>query len=126
MKSCTSIQVDKDIKDTLFYTKDGILYHREFLEYTRVVAYPAGKKDPIYKSPEKTWIISVGAFLGADHLQEVYLPSSLKKIYDYAFSECKNLRKVIVKNRKKIPEVSEIAFLNSPKLKEHVKDKDDW
>ena len=125
MKSCTSIEVDKDIKDTLFYTKDGVLYSREFVEYTRVIAYPAGKKERVYRAPEKSWIISECAFRGADHLREVYLPPSLKEIYSSAFRDCKNLRKVIVKNKKKIPEVELDAFDNCPNLKEHVKD-DDW
>ncbi len=123
MKSCTSIQVDKKSnKDTLLYTKEGVLYTREFLEYTRVVAYPAGKTDRVYKAPENTWEISPCAFLGADHLREVYLPSRLKKIYEYTFSDCKNLRKVVVKNKKKISFVDEMAFFNCPNLKEHVKD----
>ena len=117
MKSCTNIQVDQDIKDTLFYTKDGVLYSREFVEYTQVIAYPAGKKDRVYKAPENTWIISVGAFMGADHLQEVYLPSGLKRIYEYTFSDCKNLRKVVVKNKKRISFVEGNAFDDCPKLK---------
>ncbi len=125
MKSCKSIQVDKKSnKDTLFYTKDGVLYRREFLEYTRVVAYPAGKTDRVYKAPDNTWGISPCAFLGADHLREVYLPSRLKEIKEYTFSDCKNLRKVVVKNKKKISNVEENAFDNCPNLKEHVKDKD--
>ncbi len=123
MKSCKSIQVDKKSnKDTLLYTKDGVLYNREFLEYSRVVAYPAGKTDRVYKAPENTWEISPCAFLGADHLREVYLPSRLKKIYEYTFSDCKNLRKVVVKNKKKISFVDGMAFFNCPNLKEHVKD----
>ncbi len=123
MKSCKSIQVDKKSnKDTLFYTKDGVLYRREFMEYTRVVAYPAGKTDRVYKAPENTWEISPCAFRGADHLREVYLPSRLKEIKEYTFSDCKNLRKVVVKNKKKISLVDGRAFLNCPNLKEHVKD----
>ena len=125
MKSCKSIQVDKKSnKDTLLYTKDGILYTREFLEYAWVIAYPAGKTDRVYKAPENTWGISPCAFQGADHLREVYLPSRLKEIKEYTFSDCKNLRKVVVKNKKKISLVDGRAFLNCPNLEEHVKDKD--
>ena len=123
MKSCTSIQVDKkNNEDTLFYSKDGVLYIREFLEYTQIVAYPAGKTDRVYKAPKNTWIISECAFFGADHLREVYLPSGVKEIYSSAFSDCKKLRKVVVKNKKKISNVETDAFDNCPNLKEHVKD----
>ena len=80
--------------------------------------------DRVYKAPDNTWGISPCAFLGADHLREVYLPSRLKEIKEYTFSDCKNLRKVVVKNKKKISNVEENAFDNCPNLKEHVKDKD--
>ena len=121
MDSCTNIQADKT--SNIFYTKDGVLYSCDFLEYTSVLAYPAGKTEQIYKAPKNTWIIYVGAFLGADHLREVRLPSGQQRIYDYAFRDCINLRKVNVKNKKKISLVEKNAFNGCPRLKEHVKDK---
>ncbi len=75
--------------------------------------------------PKNTDFIYSGAFLGATHLQGVYLPSGIKTIGEGAFMNCKNLRKVIVKNKKRIPDLFGTAFEGCPKLKERVKDQDE-
>lgn len=122
MKSCTSIQAHKNSKT--FYSRDGILYGRDESRYgnTCIFSYPAGKRDTIYDTvPKYVKNVACGAFFGADHLREVYLPSRITAIYDSAFQQCKNLQKVTVKNKKRIPRVAEDAFKDCPRLKEHVK-----
>ena len=67
--------------------------------------------------------IQEGAFFGAGHLREVYLPSRVRFIRDAAFQKCKNLRKVAVKNKKRISVVEGDVFEDCPRLKEWVKEK---
>jgi len=121
MKSCKNIHPPKNSKE--YISINGVLYYYSNSNSV-LIAYPAGKTDKIFNNaPKNTDFISAGAFLEATHLQEVYLPSGMEKIDDGAFGGCKNLRKVIVKNKKKINEVSAQAFFGCPKLKERVKDK---
>ncbi len=121
MKSCKNIHPPKNSKE--YISINGVLYYYSNSNSV-LIAYPAGKTDKIFNNaPKNTDFISAGAFLEATHLQEVYLPSGMEKIDDGAFGGCKNLRKVIVKNKKKINEVSAQAFWGCPKLKERVKDK---
>ena len=124
MESCTNIQPPKNSKE--FFTKNGVLYLHYSNSRTVLIAYPAGKKDRIFNdAPKNTDCIDAGAFLDATHLQEVYLPSRMKTIEFGAFGGCKNLRKVIVKNKKRIHELAGSAFFGCTKLKEHIKDKYD-
>ena len=123
MISCTRILAHKKDKD--YFSKNGVLYLRTSTSPASwVVAYPAGKMDQIYNAaPKDADQICAGAFMGASHLQEVYLPSGIKTIEAGAFMNCKNLRKVIVKNKKRISDLFGNAFIGCPKLKERVKDK---
>lgn len=124
MDSCTSIRAYKNSKT--YYSQNGILYGRNENRCgeTCIIAYPAGKRDTIYNTvPKYVEEVGYGAFFGADHLREVHLPSRIQIFYDSAFQQCKNLQKVTVKNKKKIPRVAEDAFKDCPKLKEHVKSK---
>ena len=124
MKSCTSIQSQKNKKG--FFTKNGVLYLHYSNSSSILIAYPAGKTDKIFKNaPKNTAFVSAGAFLEATQLQEVYLPSGMKTINDGAFWGCKNLKKVIVNNKKRI-NVAGDAFFGCPKLKEYVTDKHDY
>lgn len=125
MKSCISIETDN--KNKFYYSKDGVLYGQPSASISQrpnIAAYPSGKTDPVYdKAPEYIEEIHEGAFLGAVHLQEVYLPSRVRVIRDAAFQNCKNLQKVVVKNKKRISFVEGNAFDDCPKLKERIKDK---
>ena len=124
MKSCVSIQADED--NQYYDSQDGVLYGKALgaSEYACIAAYPAGRKDAVYeKAPEYIEEIQEGAFFGADHLREVYLPSRVRFIRSAAFQKCKNLRKVTVKNKKRISVVEGSAFEDCPRLKEWVKEK---
>ncbi len=123
MESCKNIHPPKNSKE--YISINGVLYHCSNSN-SSLVAYPAGKTDKIFNhAPKNTDFIYSGAFLGATHLQEVYLPSGIKTIGEGAFMNCKNLRKVIVKNKKRIPDLFGTAFEGCPKLKERVKDQDE-
>ena len=124
MKSCVSIQADED--NQYYDSQGGVLYGKALgaSEYACIAAYPAGRKDAVYeKEPEYIEEIQEGAFFGADHLREVYLPSRVRFIRSAAFQKCKNLRKVTVKNKKRISVVEGSAFEDCPRLKEWVKEK---
>ena len=45
--------------------------------------------------PENIEEICTGAFQNMSSLTDLYIPKNVKKIYSYAFAECKNLRTVI-------------------------------
>ena len=124
MKSCVSIQADED--NQYYDSQGGVLYGKALgaSEYACIAAYPAGRKDAVYeKAPEYIEEIQEGAFFGAGHLREVYLPSRVRFIRFAAFQRCKNLRKVTVKNKKRISVVERDVFEGCPRLKEWVKEK---
>ena len=88
MSACTRFTVDTDNKH--YCVMDGVIYTKDKKE---LVAYPAGKKDAVYRIPDGTEYIRGGAFMGADHLQEIQLPRSLQNERmdenTYAYTGCK-------------------------------------
>ena len=98
MPSCKSIEVDKDNK--YYYSKDGVVYGLEQKAEDPdvcLVAYPAGRKDAVYREREKIDAVGKWAFLGVEYLKEVYLPSTCSDVSEWAFEDCQKLEKVEVR-----------------------------
>ncbi|MBQ6117919.1 MAG: leucine-rich repeat domain-containing protein, partial [Clostridia bacterium] len=113
-KNLQSIDVAAENKN--YTSVDGVLFNKEL---TRLIAYPAGKKDSSYKIPDGVTEIVYGAFASCANLTEIEipdsvhtiggdafrgcsgltsitLPGSLKSIGRYAFSSCSGLKSVII------------------------------
>lgn len=107
---CQKISVDKDSKylksvDGVLYTKDGKV----------LLAYPAGKKDTVFRVPYGVQYIADGAFIGAVKLKQVSLPKNLFYIGEKVFMDCKNLEKVSAEG--KVTFIMKSAYENCMKLK---------
>lgn len=86
-----SIKVDEG--NTEYSDKDGVLFNKEgdFL-----LAYPAGKQDDMYSISEEVVRINDSAFMGANNLVTLTIPSSIQSIGTSAFSECIKLTDVYI------------------------------
>lgn len=81
--SCTNltgIQVDAD--NAAYKSAEGVLYNKAG---TELIVYPAGRTAANFAVPQNVVRIKENAFLGADDLKNLILPSSIEVIGIYAF-----------------------------------------
>ncbi|MBQ7761567.1 MAG: leucine-rich repeat domain-containing protein [Clostridia bacterium] len=92
---------------------DGVLYSKG--ERT-LVRYPPAREDKIFKIKEGVISIGGSAFFGCDKIEEVILPSTIKRIGSTAFSNCYKLEKINLVNG--IEKISQSAFERCRSLRE--------
>ena len=97
--------------DGEFASKDGVLYTKDMKV---LVAYPASKKDKLFKIPDSVETIAQSAFAYANFLETVDL-SSVKTIEEYAFEGCVVLNRV--KMSKELAILGADAFYDCNQLK---------
>ena len=90
---CQGVEYVDIINHDNYKTIDGIMYAQEG---TILCQCPKSRKGEV-KVPEGTMYIQQMAFSGC-HIESIELPDSLKDIGGYAFSDCKELRKVKLGN----------------------------
>lgn len=88
LKSITVDLVNADYGDV-----NGILFSKN---WTRLIAYPAGKTDGTYTLPASTTTIGTGAFCSCKDLVSIVLPKNLVEIRRYAFQECTRLNTILI------------------------------
>ena len=91
-------------------TIDGVLFSKPD---KRLISYPFNGGE--YHVPEGIVTIGKKAFDGR-YVSEITLPSTLKKIDDYAFSNCQSLKSITIPENVKI--IGKYAFYNDTWLKE--------
>lgn len=101
-KSLTSFDVEAG-NDT-FTVKDGVIYKASD---SVLFAYPAGNPATKFTVPEGVTTIYDGSFFSAEHLEEVYFPSTLHFVGAGAFEYCISLKTVV------LPEGTEIIYDNA-------------
>ena len=129
-------EITVDTNNKYFYSKDGVLYNKE---KTKVIAYPANRKQTkisILNSVKyigkyaftgnrnlKTIeigknIISVGeeAFCGCKCAETVIIPKNVKIIGKNAFADCKKLTNIKISGSKKLV-INDFAFSDNTALK---------
>lgn len=72
---------------------DGVLFNKDC---TRLISYPAGKKDEVYYVPDTVRTIMLSSFIGASNLKEVIFPQGLEYIGWYSMTECYGLKKILI------------------------------
>lgn len=82
-----------DEANTEYSSKDGVLFNKEG---NHLIAYPAGKLDDKYSISEDVVEINDSAFMGANNLVTLTVPSSIKMIGTSAFCECIKLTDVYI------------------------------
>ena len=97
--SLNSINVDKD--NQLYSSEDGILFDKV---KTKLITYPAGKKEKEYNIPSGVTSIGGWAFYGCTSLTRIEIPSSVTSIGGYAFDRAK-LTMVVVAESKNVQEI---------------------
>ena len=97
--SLNSINVDKD--NQLYSSEDGILFDKV---KTKLITYPAGKKEKEYNIPSGVTSIGGWAFYGCTSLTSIEIPSSVTSIGGYAFDRAK-LTMVVVAESKNVQEI---------------------
>ena len=87
--SLNSINVDKSNQE--YSSEDGILFDKG---KTKLITYPAGKKEKEYNIPSGVTSIGGWAFYGCTSLTRIEIPSSITSIGGWAFSGCTSLTSI--------------------------------
>ena len=78
--------------NTVFASKDGILYSKDF---STIYSYPSARSNKKVILPEGLTTIKQYVF-ARTNIEEVTFPASLKTIESYAFTECKALKSLVL------------------------------
>ncbi len=92
-ESLISIEVDKD--NLNYSSQDGVLFNKD---KTRIIQYPAEKKETKYSIPNSVTTIEEGAFVYSQNLTSIKIPNSVTTIQEIAFGGCPNLTSVEIPN----------------------------
>lgn len=85
-----NINVDED--NMHFTSLDGVLFTKAM---TRLLQYPAGKKERSYVVPNTVTEI-MGAFSGCNNLTSITIPNSVTSIGSFAFARCTSLNSITI------------------------------
>ena len=85
---------------------DGVFYSRDM---TRLIRYPADKKDTQFVIPNSVKKIDEEACVGNNHLCSIIIPDSVQEIGESAFYECKMLKNITFEGD--VSSLHDFAFL---------------
>ncbi|MBE7043660.1 MAG: hypothetical protein E7399_09280 [Ruminococcaceae bacterium] len=84
-----NIIIDKG--NSVFSSENGVWFNKD---KTKLIRYPAGKKEVEYLVPDSVTEIGHYAFDSAIHLKNIIIPNMVTTIGDSAFRECINLKSI--------------------------------
>ena len=87
------IEVEDD--NQYFTSIDGVLYNKEV---TKLLVYPAGKKDKEFNLPDTVIEIAQNAFRGCNNLVKIHFNSNLAVVNNNSFVDCFKLMEVDFRN----------------------------
>ena len=87
--SLSKIQVEENNKN--YSSINGILFNKE---KTKIIIYPAGKKETSYNIPEGVTSIGYEAFHACRSLSQINIPEGVTSIGDGAFRYCSSLSQI--------------------------------
>ena len=89
------INIDVDNNNKSYTSEDGIVFNKE---KTKIVRYPSGKTESIYKIPKGVEIIESNAFGNCNTLIDIEISKTVTNIKSSAFFDCKKLININVDN----------------------------
>ena len=91
---CTSLEAINVAASNKNYTDvNGILFSKD---KTKIVCYPANKKNMGYSIPVSVKVVGVAAFRDCIYLKGITIPDSVTNIEHHAFSNCKSLKSITI------------------------------
>jgi hypothetical protein len=87
------ISINANVNNTNFSSTDGILFDKKG---TDLIKYPPAKKTTFYYIPSNVNKIYGEAFFDCLYIEKIYISISVEAIETSAFSDCKNLKSIIV------------------------------
>lgn len=91
--SCVSLRTITCSPDNPFFKSvDGVLYSKDG---SRLIAYPAGKRDESFEIPDTVTSIAPWAFSGSVYLRHVSIPASVEELW-WPFGNCSALEEITV------------------------------
>ena len=91
---CTSLEAINVAGSNKNYADvNGILFSKD---KTKIVCYPANKKNMSYSIPVSVKVVGVGAFRDCIYLKGITIPDSVTNIEHHAFSNCKSLKSITI------------------------------
>ena len=91
---CTSLAaINVAASNENYASVNGILFSKD---KTKIVYYPASKKDTSYYIPGNVKIIGIAAFRDCTYLKSITIPNSVTNIEHHAFSNCTSLTSITI------------------------------
>ncbi len=109
---CSSLTaIDINAANPNYSSENGVLFNKA---KTRLIQYPAGKKDVSYGIPASVTTVGSEAFLNARNLTNILIPDGVQTIKNGAFFGCSGLLFVTIP--KSVTIIEENAFVGCNKL----------
>ncbi len=91
---CTSLEaINVAASNKNYADVNGILFSKD---KTKIVCYPANKKNKSYSIPVSVKVVGVAAFRDCIYLKGITIPDSVTNIEHHAFSNCKSLKSITI------------------------------
>ncbi len=91
---CTSLEaINVAASNKNYADANGILFSKD---KTKIVCYPANKKNMSYSIPVSVKVVGVAAFRDCIYLKGITIPDSVTNIEHHAFSNCKSLKSITI------------------------------
>ena len=91
---CTSLEaINVAASNKNYADVNGILFSKD---KTKIVCYPANKKNMSYSIPVSVKVVGVAAFCDCIYLKGITIPDSVTNIEHHAFSNCKSLKSITI------------------------------
>ena len=88
-KGCSSLEsIEVEKNNPNYMSEEGILYTKD---KTKIIAYPAGKKETICEISDNVTSIGENAFYECNNLESIVIPNSVTHMDNYSFYQCNNL-----------------------------------
>ena len=91
---CTSLEaINVAASNKNYADVNGILFSKD---KTKILCYPANKKNMSYSIPVSVKVVGVAAFRDCIYLKGITIPDSVTNIEHHAFSNCKSLKSITI------------------------------